>query len=159
MAERVFEGMFILNSDRYTRDPSGVSGQIPAMVEKAGGTMLVSRLWEERRLAYPIKGQRRGTYWLTYFKVDSGKMSELTLQTERNDAVLRHLFLKVDPRIVDTLVEHAKTSEAANLPAETAVKTKAEKPAETGPADKAETAVKTEAEKPAETSPPAKDEE
>ena len=38
------------------------------MIEEAGGEMLVSRLWEERRLAYPIEGHRKGTYWLTYFR-------------------------------------------------------------------------------------------
>ena len=71
MAAIVYEGMFILDSNRFGRDHETVSGQIPAMIEKLGGEMLVSRLWEERRLAYPIKGQRKGTYWLTYFRLDS----------------------------------------------------------------------------------------
>ena len=47
-----------------------MSGEIVELIEKAGGEILVSRLWEERRLAYPIKGQRKGTYWLTYFRLD-----------------------------------------------------------------------------------------
>ena len=51
--------MFILDSNRFGRDPDTVSNQIPVMIEKLGGEMLVSRLWEERRLAYPIKGQQR----------------------------------------------------------------------------------------------------
>jgi small subunit ribosomal protein S6 len=29
--------------------------------------ILSSRRWDERRLAYPIKGQNRGTYLLVYF--------------------------------------------------------------------------------------------
>ena len=70
--------------------------------------MLVSRLWEERRLAYPINGHRKGTYWLTYFRLDS----EQTGRRRRDSAssattILRVLFLKVDPRIVDALVAHA----------------------------------------------------
>ena len=56
----VYEGMYILDTNRYGRDPEGVSGQIPAMVEKLGGEMLVSRLWEERRLAYPSRANARG---------------------------------------------------------------------------------------------------
>ena len=59
MAENVYEGMFILDSNRFARDPAAVSGQIPAMIQKLGGEMLVSRLWEERRLAYPINGHAR----------------------------------------------------------------------------------------------------
>jgi small subunit ribosomal protein S6 len=80
------------------------------MIEKLGGEMLVSRLWEERRLAYPIKGQRKGTYWLTYFRLDSLRLGELKRQCQITDDVIRSLFLKVDPRIVDALVAHAKSA-------------------------------------------------
>ena len=107
MAANVYEGMFILDSNRYGRDPETVSDQIPAMIEKLGGEMLVSRLWEERRLAYPIKGQRKGTYWLTYFRLDSSRLGDLRRQCQITEDIVRVLFLKVDPRIVDALVAHA----------------------------------------------------
>ncbi len=107
MAENVYEGMFILDSNQYGRDPGGVSGQIPKMLEDAGGSVMVSRLWEDRRLAFPIKGHRKGTYWLTYFRLDSSRLAGIQRQCELNDTILRNLFLKVDPRIVDALVEHA----------------------------------------------------
>lgn len=106
--ENAYEGMFILDSNRYGRDPSGVSSQISDLVTKLGGTMLVSRLWEERRLAYPINGQRKGTYWLTYFRLDSSKLVTLNRECRINDNIIRSLVLKVDPRIVDALVSHAK---------------------------------------------------
>jgi small subunit ribosomal protein S6 len=77
------------------------------MIEKLGGEMLVSRLWEERRLAYTIKGQRKGAYWLTYFRLEGDRLAELRRQCQITDDVLRVLFLKVEPRIVDTLVAHA----------------------------------------------------
>lgn len=112
MAANVYEGMFILESNRFGRDPETVSNQIPAMIEKFGGEMLVSRLWEERRLAYPINGQRKGTYWLTYFRLDSLKLGDLRRQCQITDDILRVLFLKVDPRIVDALVAHAMSAPA-----------------------------------------------
>ena len=49
MTTNVYEGMFILDSNRYARDPAGVSGQVVEMIQKLGGEILVSRLWEERR--------------------------------------------------------------------------------------------------------------
>ncbi len=107
MAENVYEGMFILDSNQYGRDPGGVSGQVAKMLEDAGSSVMVSRLWEERRLAFPIKGHRKGTYWLTYFRLDSANLAGIQRQCELSDAILRSLFLKVDPRIVDALVEHA----------------------------------------------------
>lgn len=110
MAANVYEGMFILDSNRFGRDPDGVAGQIPAAIEKLGGEMLISRLWEERRLAYPIKGQRKGTYWLTYFRLDSEQLAGLRRQCDITESILRFLFLKIDPRIVDALVAHAQSA-------------------------------------------------
>ncbi len=107
MAANVYEGMFILDSNHFGRDAEGTSAQVPTMIEKLGGEMLVSRLWEERRLAFPIKGHRRGTYWLTYFRLDSEKLGDLKRQCQITDDIVRVLFLKVEPRIVDALVAHA----------------------------------------------------
>ena len=112
MAENVYEGMFLLDSNRYGRDSAAVSGQIPEMIEKIGGEMLVSRLWEERRLAYTIKGHRKGTYWLTYFRLDGSELASLERQCQLSDNIIRTLFLKVDPRIVDAVVEHANSTSA-----------------------------------------------
>lgn len=111
MAANVYEGMFILDSGRYSRDAGGVSGEIAKIVADTGGEMLVSRLWEERRLAYPINGQRKGTYWLTYFRLESTRLSEINRKCQLSENIMRFLLLKVDPRIVDTLVEHARTGQ------------------------------------------------
>ena len=113
MADSVYEGMFILDAGRFGRDPEGVAGQIPKMIEGAGGEILVSRLWEERRLAYQIKGHRKGAYWLTYFRLPGTKLPEIQRKCRLSDSILRTLVLKVDPRIVDTLVEHAKAGHSA----------------------------------------------
>jgi small subunit ribosomal protein S6 len=113
LAENVYEGMFILDSNRYARDPAGVAGKIPEMVQKLGGQMLASRLWEDRRLAYPIKGQRKGAYWLTYFRLDSKHLTTLNRETQLNDNILRALFIKVEPRLVEALVSHAQTGGTA----------------------------------------------
>jgi small subunit ribosomal protein S6 len=118
LAANVYEGMFILDSNHYGRDPETVSGQIPALIEKLGGEMLVSRLWEDRRLCFPIKGQRKGTYWLTYFRLDSLRLGDLRRQCQITDDILRVLFLKVDPRIVDALVSHALSAPVLVRPAE-----------------------------------------
>lgn len=103
-----YEGFFIFDSNRYGRDQAGVSGQIEKLVTKLGGEMLVSRLWDERRMAYPINGQRKGAYWLSYFKLDSSQLATLNRETGLSESILRSLVIKVDPRLVDTLVEHAK---------------------------------------------------
>jgi len=118
LAATVYEGMFILDANRYGRDAEGISQQITNLIQGAGGEILVSRFWEERRLAYPINAHRKGVYWLTYFRLDSVRLIEIKRKVEISDDILRTLFLKVDPRIVDTLVAHAKAGTIAtyNIP-------------------------------------------
>ncbi len=99
--------MYLLDANRYSRDPANVSGRVGEMIEKCGGQMLASRLWAEQKLAYPINGQRKGAYWLTYFRLDSRKLPELRRAAQLNNDVVRDLVLKVDDRLVDTLVSHA----------------------------------------------------
>lgn len=122
MATTVYETMFILDSNRYARDPNGVSGQIPELIQKLGGEVLVSRLWNEQKLAYPINGQRKGTYWLTYFKLDGSKLTEFNNALRINESILRSLTVKVDPRLVDALVSHARGAKSMLRPAETAAR-------------------------------------
>ncbi|MDR3199536.1 MAG: 30S ribosomal protein S6 [Planctomycetaceae bacterium] len=108
MTQNVYEGLFIFDSDLYAKEPDNVSGQVTRIIEQFGGEVLLSRLWDERKLAYPIKGHRRGTYWLAYLRIDSLKVKELTRQFQLSESVIRFLFLHVDPRLVETLVEHAR---------------------------------------------------
>ena len=69
-------------------------------------------MWNEQKMAYPIRGQRRGTYWLTYFRMPSGNVEEFNAAVKLNDNILRHLVLQIDNRLVDTLVAHARGEEA-----------------------------------------------
>lgn len=131
MARNVYECLFILDSNRYARDPGGVSGTIPQMIEEFEGKVLANRLWNEQKLAYPIDGHQKGTYWLTYFEFESTRLPELNRACQLNEAILRQLVLKIDPRLVDAMVAHARgetlqpeeadqAGEAAEEPAEAA---------------------------------------
>lgn len=105
---RVYEGLFLFDSNRYARDPSGVPSSIDTAIAEAGGEMLASRLWSEQKLAYPINGHRKGTYWLTYFRIPSDKLVGINRQFQLNDSILRNLVLAVDDRLVEPLVQHAQ---------------------------------------------------
>lgn len=104
---KVYEGLFLFDSNRYARDPSGVPASVNDAITEAGGEMLASRLWSEQKLAYPINGHRKGTYWLTYFRIDPLKLSSLNRTFQLNDGILRNLVLVVDPRLEEPLVDHA----------------------------------------------------
>ncbi len=99
--------MFIFDANRYAKDPGGVSSRVNQMIEDLGGTVRASRLWNEQKLAYTINGHRKGTYWLTYFRIEPTKIGELNRACQLNDNILRHLVLKIDPRLEETMVAHA----------------------------------------------------
>ena len=146
MATNVYEGMFILDSNWYARDPAAGSAHVQKMIEDVGGEVLASRLWEDRRLAYPIKNRRRGAYWLTYFRLDSVRLNDIYKAVNLSDHTLRALLLKVDARIADTLVEHAKSavSAAPAQPEAAAPTTETEAPEDAEPAAVAEGGEETE---------------
>lgn len=108
MAQSVYECMLIFDSNRYARDPGGMATMVPQMIEKCGGEVLASRLWNEQKLAYPIDGHKKGTYWLTYFRLDGTRLTEFARSCRLNESILRQLTLKVDPRLVDALVSRAR---------------------------------------------------
>lgn len=124
----VYEGLFILDANRYSRDNQGLPSDLEGFITSAGGEVLVSRLWEERRLAYPIKGQRKGAYWLTYFRLPKQKVGELTRQCEIKDGILRQMFVRLPESLVEHVVAHAKgeSIEAPGADASGAVKAVAE---------------------------------
>ena len=110
MAENtaVYEGMLILDANKLARDRDGLPRAVNGFIEAAGGEVEVSRLWEERRLAYPIRGQRKGAYWITYFRLSTQKLTELTRQCELHEGILRQLFVRLPDALVEPILDHAK---------------------------------------------------
>lgn len=118
MEERsnVYEAMILFDSNRFARERAALPAEVEKMIKTAEGDVLVSRLWEERRLAYPINGQRKGTYWLIYFRGPSSMVTGLNRQCELHDGILRHLVLKVHPHLVEAVLEHAKAGPTPPAP-------------------------------------------
>ncbi len=108
MSDTVYETMFLLNANAYARNPGGAAEAIEKIVKSAGGEILVSRLWNEQKLAFPVKGHRKGVYWLTYFQLESTGMPKFNRACQLQDMILRHLAIKIDPRLVETLLAVAR---------------------------------------------------
>ncbi|MDO5308696.1 MAG: 30S ribosomal protein S6 [Planctomycetia bacterium] len=104
----VYEGLFIFDSASYANNPDGVSGQIAKTIEDHDGVVRVSRLYKEGKLAYPIKKQKTGVYWLVYFRMPTDQLLDFNRQIQLNNNVLRHLVIKIDPRLEEALVNNAQ---------------------------------------------------
>lgn len=112
MAQTIYECLFILDSNKYARDNAAASSHVNGLIEKSGGEVLVSRLWNEQKLAYPVNGHRKGTYWLAYFKMEGPKLSEFKRSCELSETILRSMVIKPPAKLADVLVEHARSGGA-----------------------------------------------
>lgn len=141
MAEKVYESMFIFNANAYARNPGGASNGIKEIVDSVGGELLASRMWNEQKLAYPINGQRKGVYWLSYVKLDGDSLPKFNRACQLNDMIIRHLVISIDPRLVDTLVAVANdTKPAGETPAKAEESSDAKKDDSEKPKEKASVA-------------------
>ena len=114
--EKLYEGMFLLNSGKYASDPDGVSNQVVGILEKAGATVVAHRPWQDGRLAYLIEGHRKGLHFLTYFRMDGQGLSDVTRACKLNDVILRHLVIKQPKKLFDAMVAALNGDEASKQP-------------------------------------------
>ena len=96
---RHYEVVFIVHPDQ--------SEQVPAMVERytgaikeAGGKIHRLEDWGRRQLAYPINKIHKAHYVLMNIECDNETLAELEHAFKFNDAVLRHLTIKMRKAVV-----------------------------------------------------------
>lgn len=106
--EHFYEGLFILDSEAYNKNQEGSARQIAETIETLGGKVRVNRIWEERKLAFPIKHRTHGTYWIAYFRIDTSKMVDLNRQFQLNNNILRFQILEIDARLEEEMIRNAE---------------------------------------------------
>jgi small subunit ribosomal protein S6 len=90
-AERKYEAMFLLGA-AATADVEKSVTLVRGIIEKHGGKMLVLKKWDERKLTYEIKGQKRGLYVISYFTAPSSAMASIERDVNLSEEVLRVLI-------------------------------------------------------------------
>jgi len=95
---RHYEVVFIVHPDQ--------SEQVPAMIERyktlvTGRNGSIHRLedWGRRQMAYPIQKVHKAHYVLMNIEADQETLAELEHAFKFNDAVLRHLIIKMDKAV------------------------------------------------------------
>lgn len=99
MAEEVkplYEGLFLLSLQ--TAEIEGAKGIdfVKEVLSRADAEVVTLRRWDERRLAYPIKGQKRGVYFLTYFRAEGSAIAHIERDCNLSEQVLRVMMLRAD---------------------------------------------------------------
>lgn len=93
---QIYEGMFLLDNNTVREGWDAAKSVVTSALEKHGASVLTARRWDERRLAYPIKGRRRGTYLLAYYRIPGDAIPGMRREFDLSERVLRYLLLAVD---------------------------------------------------------------
>jgi small subunit ribosomal protein S6 len=112
LAKRNYECMFVLNSGKYASDPNGAEANLKELLDRVAAELVVQSPWQDGKLAYPIKGHRKGTHYLMYFRMDGSQMDEMTRLCKLNDLILRHMVIEHSDTLFDAmsqaLIQHGK---------------------------------------------------
>lgn len=93
---RLYEGLFLLNQHAVAADFPAVIDHVKEFFTRASAELVVLRKWDERRLAYEISGQKRGTFLLTYFNAEGNAVAHIERDVTLSEKVLRCLITRAD---------------------------------------------------------------
>ncbi len=103
-----YEAMFLFDPT-FGSSYENCETEIRRILGRAEAEIVFCRRWDERRLAFKIKGRKRGVYVLVYFKADASKIGGVERDAQLSENVLRVLVLRAD-EITPDMMEKAAVS-------------------------------------------------
>lgn len=113
-----YEAMFLFDPT-FGNSLENCEAEVRRLMERAEAEILFCRKWDERRLAYRIKGRKRGVYVLVYFKAEPAKIVGLERDAQLSENILRVLILCADG-VTPEMMERAVASPGAEAVTKTA---------------------------------------
>ena len=109
---KLYEGMFLIDSTLAGSDWDGVNNTIKTILEKAEAEIVSIRKWDDRRLAYDIKGKSRGTYILCYFRAGGEKIKDIEKAVQLSEQIIRVLILSAERITAEDIEKETPATEA-----------------------------------------------
>ncbi len=106
-----YEAMFLFDPTSVS-EWEAIQAELQRLMERAGARVIVCTKWDERRLAYEIRGRKRGVYVLTYFEADPAKIVGLERDCQLSESILRILVVRADHLSEEQMTQAAEQSAA-----------------------------------------------
>ena len=90
----IYEGMFLV--DGGPGDFDAASAPVRGILGRSRADVLSIKSWDDRRLAYEIKGRKRALYVLTYFRLDPSLVREVEHDCRLSEHIIRALIIRRD---------------------------------------------------------------
>lgn len=104
---KLYEGMFLINQQAAAGEFTAALNHVQEILTRAGAEVVVLHRWDERRLAYPIKGQKRGLYIYALFNVEGVQIANIERDCNLSELVMRVMLLRAE-HMGDVEIELAK---------------------------------------------------
>ena len=111
-----YEAMFLFDPT-FGASFENCETEIRRLMTRAEAEILLCRRWDERRLAYKIKGRKRGVYVLVFFKAPFDKITPLERDAQLSEHILRLLVLRADG-LTPEMMEQAAAARAEHAESE-----------------------------------------
>ncbi|MFO0814013.1 MAG: 30S ribosomal protein S6 [Gemmatales bacterium] len=113
MAGELFEMLIIFDGNKYNADAQGTVDAVHQVIAKHKGELVVSRPWDERRFTYPIKNQKKGMYYLLYFRGPGPIVPQIEADLRLSETILRYMIVNIHPKLHEQMITIAKDEHAA----------------------------------------------
>ncbi len=87
-----YELLAIIPAIHTDTEVPAIADKVVAIVTAAGGTIVRSENLGKLKLAYPIKHQKHGYYWLVQFDAEGAVVAKIENDLRLSEHVLRHML-------------------------------------------------------------------
>lgn len=91
-----YEMMFIVKATLEEEATKAVAESLESVITSMKGEISESKDLGQKKLAYPIKKEITGHYYLVNFTADNETRDELDRKARLDEKVLRHMIIKLD---------------------------------------------------------------
>jgi small subunit ribosomal protein S6 len=92
--DKEYETIYILRSDVDAEAAERVQARVADALEREHGKLVKVEAWGRRKLAYPIRKQRRGVYVYLKFAGGGGLVAEVERNLKLQDAVIKFMTVQ-----------------------------------------------------------------
>lgn len=92
----MYEALFIIDNAHANTEWDAVVKHIQDILQKNGAEILKTEKWGEKKLAYKVKGHKRGTYLLVHFNAKNTAVPTIRRDFQLSDYIVRSLIVKDD---------------------------------------------------------------
>ena len=112
VAKRLYEAMFLVDSNLAASDWDGVLTTIKNILSRAQAEIVSLKKWGERRLAYEINHKGKGTYVLCYFRADGYRIPDIERNVRLSERIMRVLIVNAENRLIKDIEKDAPAVQA-----------------------------------------------